>query len=188
MDCGVRERLRELIVAHSTAVCDDPRRLEALIKDYLPAHKRETNLLVGAVKERVLADLLAPALAIPYGTQRPRLVQRLIDHLGMAANFACWTVDAWAFAVGRISETELAQWEARPHVATQTPPSPPTTAPRQSPLDELRQAIRDALADGLVTKDEEQALKETSRRLNIPATVANRILTEVVQEHRRQQS
>jgi hypothetical protein len=188
MNDVARQRLRKLIVAHTVAACDDPRRFEALLKDYCPDYKRETNLLVSAVRERIPADLLSAGPTLSYALQRPRLVQRLIDHLGIAANFACWTVDTWAVAVGRISESELGQWEACPQVETQAPLTPPANAPRQSPLDELREAIRDALADGLVTKEEEQALKETSRRLNIPATVANRILAEVVAERKQQKS
>jgi hypothetical protein len=39
-----RQKLRELIVEYGRSLCDDPRRCEALLKDYCGQHKREIFL------------------------------------------------------------------------------------------------------------------------------------------------
>lgn len=52
-----RQKLRELIVEYGRSLCDDPRRCEALLKDYCGQHKREIFVLVNALKNRVAEDL-----------------------------------------------------------------------------------------------------------------------------------
>src|SRR5205807_5594530 len=104
MNDGTRRRLRDLIATYSADVCDEPKRFEALLKDYCAENKRDVSLLVSALKERVPTDLVAASQGVSYAIQRHRLVQRLIDNLGMAASFACWAVDSWAFALGRVSD------------------------------------------------------------------------------------
>lgn len=93
-----RQRLRDLIVTHSPAVCAEPRRFEALLKDYCPHLKREINLLTLALKERIPADLIGCDPKV-YSVMRPRLVARLTDDLGITHGLACWAVDSWAFAL-----------------------------------------------------------------------------------------
>jgi len=54
-----------LIVEYGRSLCDDPRRCEALLKDYCGAHKREIFVLVSALKNRVAADLLTASAGVP---------------------------------------------------------------------------------------------------------------------------
>ena len=52
-----RQKLRELIIEYGRSLCDDPRRCEALLKDYCGQYKREIFVLVSALKSRVAEDL-----------------------------------------------------------------------------------------------------------------------------------
>ena len=53
-----RQKLRELIMEYGRSLCDDPRRCEALLKDYCGQYKREIFVLVNALRNRVVDDLL----------------------------------------------------------------------------------------------------------------------------------
>ena len=53
-----RQKLRELIIEYGRSLCDDPRRCEALLKDYCGQYKREIFVLVSALKNRVAEDLI----------------------------------------------------------------------------------------------------------------------------------
>jgi hypothetical protein len=99
-----RQKLRELIAAYSRSLCDDPRRCEALLRDYCGAHKREINVLVSALRERVAADLLGSQGAVPPEVLFARLRKRLRDNLGLADDAASWAVESWAAALGVGSE------------------------------------------------------------------------------------
>ena len=48
-----RQKLRELIIEYGRLLCDDPRRCEALLKDYCGQHKREIFVLISALKNHV---------------------------------------------------------------------------------------------------------------------------------------
>jgi len=65
MNDGPRQTLRELVARHGPGLCSDARRCEALLRDHAGAHRREVNILVSALKERVPLDLLAGQSAVP---------------------------------------------------------------------------------------------------------------------------
>ena len=48
-----RQQLHYIITHYGRSICDEPKRCEALLKDLCPQHKREVNLLVGALREGV---------------------------------------------------------------------------------------------------------------------------------------
>ena len=83
-----RQQLAALILRFGRSICEDSRRCEAILKDLCPEFKRETHLLVVAIKERVVADLLQMPTALPVPLQIQQLAQRLHDNLGIAENFA----------------------------------------------------------------------------------------------------
>lgn len=95
-----REKLREIIVTYGRSVCDDPRRCEALLRDYCGEYKREINVLIGALKERVAADLMSSASAMPLQVLIAQLVTRLEDELALAEEAAKWAVESWTIALG----------------------------------------------------------------------------------------
>jgi len=93
-----RQKLRELIIEYGRSLCDDPRRCEALLKDYCGQYKREIFVLVSALKNRVADDLLEASSGIPQSIVLARLNKRLEEELAMTAEAAHWAVESWARA------------------------------------------------------------------------------------------
>ena len=95
-----RQQLHYIITHYGRSVCDEPKRCEALLKDLCPQHKREVNLLVGALREGVAKELLKPNQLLPMETVISRLSQKLYDELGFDIGLAQWAVESWALALG----------------------------------------------------------------------------------------
>lgn len=98
-----RQKLGQLIATYGHSLCDDPRRCEALLRDYCPGYKREIHVLVNALRERVAADLLRSQNGTPYEVQLARLTRRLRDSFGLVDEAAAWAVESWALALGVIA-------------------------------------------------------------------------------------
>jgi len=114
MNDAPRQTLRKLIAAHGPGLCSDARRCEGLLRDLSGAHRREINILMGALRERVPLDLLAGRNSVPRDLLLMRLSKRLEDHLALTAEAARWAVDSWALALGIISDAELEERARRP--------------------------------------------------------------------------
>jgi len=101
----VRQKLQYIITQYGRSICDEPKRCEALLRDFCPEYKREVNVLISALKERVAAELMTASDAIPEELVLERLIRRLYDNRGIAEEFARWAVESWAIALGFISGT-----------------------------------------------------------------------------------
>ncbi|AUB80512.1 formylglycine-generating enzyme family protein [Candidatus Thiodictyon syntrophicum] len=99
MDAKVRDDLRDLIRRYGCSLTEDPARCEALLNDQCAAHKREINVLIGALRQGVAKDLLSARQA-PPSLQIDRLTRRLEDDLGLAPEPARWAVETWALVLG----------------------------------------------------------------------------------------
>ena len=66
----------------------------------MPQHKREVNLLVGALREGIAKELLKPNQLLPIETVLSRLSHKLHDELGFEIGLAQWAVESWALALG----------------------------------------------------------------------------------------
>ncbi len=98
-----RHKLQYIITQYGRAICDEPKRCEALLRDLCPEYKREINVLIIALKEKVAADLMTASDAIPKEVQLARFTKRLYDNLGIAEEFVQWAVEAWDLAWSVIS-------------------------------------------------------------------------------------
>ena len=150
-----RQKLRELITQYGRSLCDDPRRCEALLKDYCGQHKREIFVLVNALKSRVAEDLIKTSAGVPLALVMGRLNQRLEDELGLAENAARWAVESWAWALG-VSVASVERHRPAPEpprvehrLKEVEPPYPPVAppAPSSPPLKPFT-VFRDRLQDG----------------------------------------
>jgi len=103
MDNLPRQKLCEMIATYGRSLVDDPRRCEALLRDLCWEHRREVNVLVSALKARVVADLLASSTNMPRDVLLGRLTKRLHDDLAMSEDAARWAVESWAQALGTVS-------------------------------------------------------------------------------------
>src|SRR5829696_288675 len=145
MNDAPRQTLRELIARHGPGLCSDARRCEGLLRDLCGEHRREINILVGALRERVPLDLLAGRNSAPTGLLLSRLARRLEDQLALTADASRWAVDSWALALGIVSDVELGEMkgrrdEAAPSRVEVTPPP----APRPAAEDEAQAGRRAA--------------------------------------------
>lgn len=123
-----RQTLRDLIARYGVGLCSDARRCEGLLRDLCGAHRREINILVSALEERIPLDLLAARSTTPRVLLRARLAKRLEDQLALTEDAARWAVDSWALALGVVTDAEVAEGE-RKTVGTATPPPAPVAAP-----------------------------------------------------------
>ncbi|MCJ7529544.1 MAG: hypothetical protein MUO64_00760 [Anaerolineales bacterium] len=69
MDDFPRQKLYEIISQYGCEVLNDPRRLGGLLRDYCSSYKREINVLVAALKERVPFELLKMKDSLPQEVQ-----------------------------------------------------------------------------------------------------------------------
>jgi hypothetical protein len=136
-----RHTLSRIIAKHGRGVCDSPKRVEALLRDLCGGNRREINIIMGALEERVAADLIGAGDTVPRDVLIARLAARLRDNLAYTAEAARWGVEAWAVALGLASEAELQSGAhgAADEASAQAPPpimrgSKPTrtTPPRDS--------------------------------------------------------
>lgn len=127
-----RQKLCELITQYGHSLCDDPRRTEALLRDFCGAHKREIFCLVSALKERVAADLLASQDGVPQEVLLARLTKRLRDNMALTEDAARWAVESWALALGMsLPAPRVSTPDAPAH--TFPPPAPTATPQRMAP-------------------------------------------------------
>lgn len=102
-----RHTLSRIIAEDGREICDAPKRIEALLRDLCGAHRREINIIIGALEERVAADLMAAGNSVPREALLARLTARLRDNLAYTPEAARWGVETWAVALGVLSEAEL---------------------------------------------------------------------------------
>jgi formylglycine-generating enzyme required for sulfatase activity len=116
----VRQTLRDLIEHHGRALCNDPERCKGLLQDACPTSRREIFLLVSALEEQVVADLLAGLGGRSWNEVADRLAHRLVDNRALADHAASWAVESWALALGVITQAAL-----RNPLLPQPSPGPP---------------------------------------------------------------
>ena len=125
-----RQKLSELLTIHGFSHCADAKKLEGLLKDVLRnEHKRETSVLVSALREGVVHELRGSTSGMPPAALVAKLTRQLCDNLALDEAAACWSVESWALALG----TEITQPKAVPinpvTKITATGPTPKTPNP-----------------------------------------------------------
>jgi DNA-binding beta-propeller fold protein YncE len=118
-----RRTLAELLTRFGRSVIDDPRRFEALFRDYAGPHRREANAIIAALRERVPEGLLASHGGMPPALLLGRLSSRLEEDLGLAPEVSRWAVETWALALAVVSEADLQPPSRQPQPAPAVPPS-----------------------------------------------------------------
>lgn len=121
MDNLPRQKLREILIQYGRSICEDPARCEALLRDSCGEYKREIFVLISALREGAIADLLTSQEDIPAEILLTRLTKRLQDNLALSKDAAYWAVESWALALGM--NPQPAQ-PPLPPLAGEFPPSP----------------------------------------------------------------
>ncbi len=109
-----RQQLYQLIATYGPSLCDDPRRCEALLKDLCAQYRPEVSVLVGALKEKVAAELLASQKNMPQTVLLARLIKRIRENLALTEDAARWAVESWALALGVIPSTDESEPKPEP--------------------------------------------------------------------------
>jgi formylglycine-generating enzyme required for sulfatase activity len=118
-----RQKLREIIDQYGRSLCEDPRRCEALLRDFCGEYRGEISVLVNALKERVVADLLASQDNMPPEVLMVRLTRRLEDNLFIAEDAAIWAVESWALALRMTDQVSRRDSTAARPAAEREPPA-----------------------------------------------------------------
>lgn len=121
-----RQILRQIVDKYGKEICSDARRCKSLLNDFCGACRRETNILVDAIEERVPLDLLAGAASMPAELLLNRLEKRLEENTGLTAQAARWAVESWALALGVASDAEI---EERARKQSNSPSAKAETSP-----------------------------------------------------------
>ena len=74
-----RLKLVEIIAHYGRSVCEDSRRCKGLLNDLCPGYRKEVYVLVSAIEEQVVAELLVSSDGLPWEVLTARLVQRLVE-------------------------------------------------------------------------------------------------------------
>ncbi len=108
-----RQTLRRILAKHGKEIAGDVGRCKGLLNDLSGAYRRENNVLVTAVEERIPLDLLAGARSLPTDLLLTRLEKRLADQTGLTPEAARWAVESWALALGVATDSEIAARESK---------------------------------------------------------------------------
>ena len=156
----VRQKLQTLISQFGVAVCNDVKRCEALLKDLCPNHKREVNLLLSALREGVVKELLNVSPLVPIESTINRLTSKMHDNLGIAENLAKWAVESWALVLGvEFNSSVIAPSPDKGKVGIGLP----NCAESIKPIDQPSQAIIEQFKDW-------QKIGRSGKRLAVDAT------------------
>lgn len=140
------QTLRQIIVQHGRTICEDPRKLKALLTDHLGKqpgqHEQPINVLILALENRVVQDLLVSD-ALPANVTQRRISERLKSNLGLTEQMANWAVATWNTALQPAGVSVAA-----PAPVTAAAPVPVSTAagvkPNALPLGGANQATEGA--------------------------------------------
>jgi hypothetical protein len=91
----VRQALEALIERFGREIYEEPSRCEAMLRDLCPDCRREVFLVVAALREQVVGDLVQHAGKTPDDVLMARNSRRLQDGLGLSEKSARWAVESW---------------------------------------------------------------------------------------------
>jgi len=133
---GVRQKLSEIIKRYGHDICNEPKRCKGLLLDHCAGDRREVFVLVSALEEQVVTDLLAGLGGQSRDAVAGRLARRLVDRRALADDAARWAVESWALALGVSAESAIVpRPESRPsHGPTGRPADLITTRVGTVPL------------------------------------------------------
>ena len=132
-----RLTLIQIINRYGKEIAGEPKRCEGLLNDLCGGHRREINVLVNAIDERVPLDLLAGAASMPLEMLLNRLEKRLEEQTAMTREAARWTVESWALALNLATEADIEKRNepliSAPNVPQVKPIEPDNSAVNRTP-------------------------------------------------------
>jgi hypothetical protein len=103
-----RQKLREIIVQHGHALCDDPKRCEAFLRNYCGEYGREIFILISVLKKGVAKDILDSS-NIPVELLLGRLTKQMQNDLGLTEEAARYAIESWAMVLDKMPPQQIQQ-------------------------------------------------------------------------------
>ena len=165
LDNHPRHQLRFIIEKYGRSIIDDPRRCRGMLKDLAPKHQRETNLLMLALDQKLVAELTQKTHT-PILMHLDILAQRLHNNVGIQKDFAVWAIESWALALDVIQQPSAQQTTTpepepiptivKPEPKIIVPPKPTPIISKPTPIvSETSQKIgKFIVQDGVATDTE----------------------------------
>lgn len=100
MNDAARQTLIQMVAQYGRSAYENSRRCNALLRDLAPEHKREIFVLVSALEQGVVNDLLALQGQVPVGVLLAQVTAKLQAALALTSEAARWAVESWALALG----------------------------------------------------------------------------------------
>lgn len=97
----VIEKLGEIMVEHGVELCSNVPRLNAFLQDYCAKYRKEINLLIMAVRENIVQDLLNQFDTKVDQHMLSNFVDRLYMEAGIEEQSAKWAIFAWCQALNK---------------------------------------------------------------------------------------
>jgi hypothetical protein len=105
ISADLRSALCWIAETYGPGICREPRRVIAMLRDLHPEMSRESFLVVAALREHVVSDIVASLDSIPDEILITRGIGRLRDNLGLAEDSARWAVESWLPACRVLAKT-----------------------------------------------------------------------------------
>jgi hypothetical protein len=153
LDEHPRQQLRFIIEKYGRSIIENPRRCRGMLKDLAPKNTRETNLLMLALDNHIVAALMQKTHT-PLTMHLDGLAQRLHNNFGTQKEFAFWAVESWALALDVI-QSPLAQKTITPEPAPILKPEPKIIVPpKPAPVISSNKIGKFIVQDGIATDTE----------------------------------
>ncbi len=180
MNNAARKVVCDIVARYGQPSEEHASRFEALLRDFCPKYPAELFVLLSSLEQRVVWELLSSRGTLPWAVLQARLTRKLQDALALEEEAAHWAVETWALALNIISPRECCPL---PPPIKRIQQQASVLAPVPNAEYQLRTAVRQALADGVIDKDEKEQLRGLRRLLNIPRLAASQIYLEVKADH-----
>jgi len=97
--------LCEVISRYGISVCDEPRKVKGLLLDLsLGENKKEINILIMLLDEKIPQDLLSGKDAIPYELLSNKASMKILSNHALDKSSVQWAINCWAFALQIIND------------------------------------------------------------------------------------
>jgi hypothetical protein len=110
VDDSVLQVVRNVIDRHGAEICDDHRRVEALLRDLCPANRKEVTLLARAVAEGAVADIRDWQGSVPREALVRKIAKKLEETLAITESAALWTASGWSEILSTVPEPHSPAW------------------------------------------------------------------------------
>jgi len=118
MNQSIQQKLCELVATYGNSLGNEPQRCQSLLANSYNQNPGEIFVLVSAIKEQIVANLLVARNNVPREILLQQLSNRLQHNLFLVEKAARWSVESWAIALGLIKHGE---WQPPSNVSSKLP-------------------------------------------------------------------